>query len=101
MNRYKYENTKEDAWFLWKGLKPPERVPHLTEQELEETLATNIQDHVCDWVQRGNSIECEASPHYTHGKVIGTKLRLAGTDSKGKPVLVPFGPVLRSDVVRD
>lgn len=97
-NRYKYSNDQEDKWFSWKGIKPPERQPHLTEEELEQALAENIKDHVCDWIQRGNAIECEQSSQYTHGKVIGVNVRLAGTDKDGKPVLVPIGPILRSDV---
>jgi len=96
MNKYNYGDTKVDGWYAWKGLKPPERTPHLTEEELQTAFEQNLKDHVCDWFQRGNAIECEASPNYTHGKVIGTKLRLAGTE-KGKPILVPFGSILRKD----
>jgi hypothetical protein len=93
----KYE-VKEDSWYTWKGVKPPERQPHLTEEELSVALEQNIKNHLCDWVQRGNSIECEANASFTHGKVIGTKLRLDRTDENGKPILVPLHSILRQDV---
>lgn len=97
-NKYNYRDDKVDKWFEWKGVKPPERQPHLTEEELEAKLAENLQDHKCEWIQRGNAIECDQSSQYTHGKVIGVNVRLAGTDENGKPVLVPIGPILRKDV---
>jgi hypothetical protein len=98
MNRYNYRDDKVDKWFEWKGVKPPERIAHMTEEELEEKLRQNFADHKCHWYQVGPDIECDASPNYTHGKRIGTNLRLDGTDSKGMPVLVKWGPILRSSV---
>lgn len=98
-NKYNYGDDKVDKWFNWKGVKPPERQPHMTEKELELALEENLKDHTCDWIQRGNAIECDQSPNYTHGKVIGVKERLAGTDEKGAPILVPIGPIYRKDVV--
>lgn len=97
-NKYKYGNESVDKWFAWKGLTPPERTPHLTEDELKHAFEENLKDHVCDWLQKGNAIECDASPNYTHGKVIGVRERLAGTDEKGSPMLVPIGPIYRSDL---
>lgn len=98
-NKYNYSDDKVDKWFQWKGVKPPERQPHLTEEELTQALEDNMADHVCDWLQKGNAIECDASPNYTHGKIIGVHQRLAGTDEQGKPILVPIGPIYRKDVV--
>lgn len=93
---YKYE-VKGDQWYDWKGVKRPERVPNMTEEEMAEAFATNLKDHKCEWVQNGNAIECEAGS-YTHGKRIGTNIRLGGTSAEGEPILVPFGPILRSEV---
>ena len=98
-NKYGYGVDAEDKWFAWKGVKPPIRDVHLTEEELEQALADNLKDHKCEWIQKGNAIECDQSPNYTHGKIIGVRERLAGTDDQGKPILVPIGPIYRKDVV--
>lgn len=94
-NKYNYGDDKVDKWFAWKGLKPPERQTHMTEEELEGVFAENIKNHKCEWVQKGNALECAQSPTYTHGKVIGVDKRLAGTNGEGEPILVPVGPILR------
>lgn len=96
-NRYQYEVPSEDKWFKWQGQKPPERNVHMTEEEMEAKFATNLKNHACDWKQNGAEIYCEEAG-FEHGKRIGVKLRLAGTDEKGEPVLVPVGPILRSEV---
>jgi hypothetical protein len=89
-----------DKWYDWKGVKRPERVGHLTEEDLEEKLRTNLQGHVCEWRQNGAEIFCDVG-EYRHGKRIGSQVRLAGTGDGGEPVLVPVGAILRSDVETD
>ena len=78
--------VKDDTWYEWKGVKPPERISHLTEEEVEERLSTNLAGHQCRWVQRGNRIECDAGD-FVHGKVIDTGLILTGTSEGGAPLL--------------
>lgn len=93
---YKSEHP-DDKFYKWKGVKPPERNPHLTETELREILSDNLTGHVCEWQQEGATIFCEAGD-FTHGKHIGPHKRLAGTQD-GKPILVAVGPIYRKDVV--
>ena len=93
---YKYE-VPTDKWYDWKGIKRPERQPNMTEEEMLETFKANIEGHICDWRQSGAEIQCDIGGS-VHGKRIGSKLRLAGTTPEGKPVLVPMGAVLRTDV---
>ena len=90
--------VKGDSWYTWKGVKPPERQPMLKEDELEQVLQRQMQGHVCDWYQMGNSIYCNLGAA-RHGIIIGVDRRLAGTTPEGKPVLVPVGPILRKDVM--
>ena len=97
MSRHKYTDDT-DKWYQWKGVKPPERNPHITEEELRHILDEKIEGHVCDWQQEGARIYCE-SDEFTHGKHIGPNKRLAGTTPDGKPILVPVGPIYRKDVV--
>ncbi len=98
---YNYRDDKVDKWFEWKGVKPPERLPHMTEQELTEALAQNIKDHICDWYQVGPDIECDASSQYTHGKRIGPNFRLDRTDKNGKPILLAWGPIFREPLRKE
>ena len=93
---YNYK-LKSDAWYDWKGVKPPERVPNMTEEEMAEMFANNLKGHKCEWVQNGNAIECQAGT-YVHGKRIGTSVRLAGTSPEGEAILVPIGPIYRDEV---
>ena len=88
MNQKDYK-VKGDEWYTWKGVTPPERTPHLTEEEVEERLATNRANHKCEWKQRGNEISCSTG-EYTHGQRIATNLILKGTGSKGEPLLEPI-----------
>lgn len=94
--QHNYE-VKGDQWYDWKGVKRPERVPNMTEEEMAEAFANNLKEHKCEWRQVGNAIECEAGK-YVHGKTIGTAQRLAGTTPEGEPVLVPFGAIYRTEV---
>lgn len=86
-----------DKWYDWKGVKRPERTPNMTEEEMADMFAKNLKDHVCEWEQRGNAIEC-SSGTYTHGQTIGVDKRLAGTSPEGEPILVPIGPIYRNQV---
>lgn len=95
-NRYGYE-VADDKWYKWQGKRPPERNAHLTEEELDTAFADNLKNHTCEWKQDGAHVYCEEA-EFTHGKRIGVKLRLAGQDEAGQPVLVPVGPILRTEV---
>lgn len=96
MKKHNYE-IAGDKWYDWKGVKRPERQPHMTEEELEQALQTNLKGHVHEWYQKGSEIACDIG-NSVHGKRIGTSVRLAGTGPDGEPLLVPFGPIHRSDV---
>lgn len=95
-NRYGYE-VKADNWYQWQGQKPPERNTHLTEEEMQEKFAENLANHNCEWKQNGAIVYCDVA-EFEHGKNIGIKLRLAGQDENNQPILVPVGPILRSQV---
>lgn len=95
-----YNPEAEDKWLKWKGQKPATRIGHGLhddDEEIAQKLADNLAGHRCDWRQNGSEIYCEAG-QYRHGKRIGTRVRLAGTDENGEPVLVPVGAILRSEV---
>lgn len=94
--QHKYE-VAGDKWFDWKGIKRPERTGHMTEDEMMATFQENLKDHTHEWYQKGNEISCDMGSS-VHGKTIGTGVRLAGTSPQGEPILVPFGPILRTDV---
>lgn len=96
MPQREYGNDKEDKFFFWKGMKPPERTPHMTTEERDQMLADNLKDHSCVWKQKGNEIFCEEG-NLVHGRRIGTDKRLGG-QKDGQPLLVPVGPVLRDSV---
>ena len=81
-----HENPKEDKWYQFKGVKPPERQSHgISEDEIEQHIK-KVTDHVCEWRQKGPYIYCTAG-QLEHGKNIGVHKRLTGT-SNGKPVLI-------------
>lgn len=88
LNDYNYK-VKGDEWYTWKGVTPPERITHLTEEEVQEKLASNLAKHKCQWKQYGGEIRCDVG-EYTHGKRIATNLILKGTGSKGEPLLEPI-----------
>jgi hypothetical protein len=79
-------NDPGDKWFESKGVRPPERVPHMTDEERETRLAANRQSHHCQWHQKGPDIICD-SAGYVHGRRIGTKLQLKGQTPEGLPIL--------------
>lgn len=79
--------VKEDNWYNYKGVKPPERQSHgMTEDDIDQKLRENLAGHTCQWRQYGPEIRCTVG-QYEHGKNIGVMKRLMGTDSNGKPIL--------------
>ena len=56
--QHKYE-VKGDQWYDWKGVKRPERVPHMTEEEMRTAFEENMKGHVHEWYQKYN---CGAPP---------------------------------------
>lgn len=85
MNQNDYK-VKGDEWYLWKGVKPPERISHLTEEEIGQKLAVNLANHKCQWKQQGNELSCDVG-EYRHGFRIPTDKILKGTGLKGEPIL--------------
>ena len=82
-----YGLQPEDKWYLYKGVKPPERQSHgISEDDIEDVIAKN-SDHEHIWKQKGNFIYCKEGPN-EHGKNIGVHQRLKGQDKKGNPILV-------------
>lgn len=92
-----FEEQPGDKFYHWKGVAPPKRTAHLTSEEVDEALANNLKDHVCDWKQNGSEIYCDAGD-FVHGQRIGVDKRLAGQTKDGKPIFAPIGPVLRDSV---
>lgn len=86
-----------DKWYDWRGVKRPERVPNMTEEEMADMFSKNLKEHICEWEQKGNAIECH-SGQYVHGQTIGVNKRLAGSYPDGRPLLVPIGPIYRDQV---
>lgn len=94
MSRPNYDpDPKTDKWFNWKGVQPPRRFPHMTEDEIRNQLKQNLVGHKCEWKQAGNEIYCEAGD-FRHGKMIRPNQRLIYKD--GKPNLVAIQPVSRN-----
>jgi len=82
-----YDNPKEDKWYLFKGVKPPQRQSHgITEDEIENHIKS-LNSHKHEWRQKGNYIFCREG-HGEHGHNIGSFKRLTGTSSDGTPILV-------------
>lgn len=96
MPKYNYNHDKVDSWYRYKGVTPPSRTPNMTEDELHDALKESARSHSCVYEQMGNEIFCETG-EYRHGKIIGSAVRLDGTKN-GEPILVPVGPILRSDI---
>lgn len=82
-----YKNDKDDNFFKWKGVKPPERISHgISEDDIDTLLESNLKGHVCQWTQRGSYIVCD-NGNFEHGKNIGTMKQLVGTSADGQPIL--------------
>lgn len=79
-----YENSKEDKWYQYKGVKPPERQSHgISEDDIEKYI-NKINDHVCEWKQKGNYIFC-IKGQAEHGKNVGVHKLLIGSKA-GEPI---------------
>lgn len=81
-----YENAKDDKWYQFKGVKPPERQSHGISEDEVESHIRKINEHVCEWLQKGPYILCTQGPT-EHGKNIGVHKRLTGTKT-GEPILI-------------
>lgn len=80
-----YTNEKEDNFFKYKGVKPPERHSSgISEDEIDDLLAENFKNHTCRWYQSGNFLKCDVG-NFEHGINIGTNKRFTGVDSDNKP----------------
>lgn len=77
---------KEDKWYQWKGVKPPERTSHGVSEDDIDDLIKQSNSHNHKWLQRGNFISCNEGPN-EHGKNIGVYKRLKGTNKNGEPIL--------------
>lgn len=85
LKNIEYELPKEDNFYKYKGVKPPERRSHgISEDDIDE-LIKGSGSHVCNWRQKGNYIFCVEGPN-EHGKNIGVHKQLTGTKD-GKPIL--------------
>jgi hypothetical protein len=84
-----YANPDEDKFFLNRGAKPPERTPHLTDDELEDRFEQNRQRRHCTWQQQGPEVFCSSCSN-RHGMYVGTTVRLEGIDAQGLPILGSF-----------
>ncbi len=84
-----YGNPEEDKFFEIRGVKPPERIPHLTDDERDNLLKHAYENHHCQWRQRGNIIFCDAD-NFEHGKKISSNMRLTGQSAQGLPILQPI-----------
>lgn len=95
MRKREYPEYKDkvDNWYLYKGAKPPERIPHgVSEDDIDQLLIENLQsqNHQCSWTQSGNRLKCDQG-QYEHGKVIPVGKMLNG--QKGNT------PILRDVVI--
>jgi hypothetical protein len=96
MSKYNYEVPKEDNWFRYVGQKPPERIPHLTDEDREDLMKHNLDGHECQWYQNGAFAVCDQA-EFEHGMKIpnGMLLDKEQTDKIGKPTYRKYGAILR------
>lgn len=81
-----YANPEEDKFFEVRGAKPPERIPHLTEEDIEAKLEANRRTRVCRWEQHGPELRCTSCPQ-RHGMFVGTDQLMVGINTSGLPIL--------------
>lgn len=81
-----YGNPDEDRFYEVRGVKPPERIPHLTEEEIERKLEANRSARRCVYRQKGPDVYCITCP-YRHGNRVRPDMLLHGTDAQGLPIL--------------
>ncbi len=77
------QNEEERDLYRELGLKPPEHLRHLTEDELREKLKIQTEHN---WKQRGNSLYCKCDLGF-HTSNIPTSHMLTGTTDSGQPIL--------------
>ena len=77
------QNEEERDLFRELGIKPPEHLKHLTEDELREKLRIPTTHN---WKQQGARLICHCNIG-THTSGIPTSHILTGTDSQGRPIL--------------
>lgn len=65
------------------GLKMPEHIPHLTEDELAKRVKVEAHHN---WKQEGNQLKCECEVG-VHVAFVPTNKMLKGTDDNGMPIL--------------
>lgn len=83
-----YGDPKGDKWYQWQGVKPPERTPHgVKEDEIESKIKEQLENHKCQWKQRGPDIFCDSGDN-EHGIRIGTDKHLKETGKNGEPILI-------------
>lgn len=94
-------DPKGDQWYRYKGVEPPERFPHLTEDELAKIREEIAANHRCVWKQKGNIIFCEEG-EYEHGRVLPSQTMIARdpdgnvlVEPSGMPRIVPLQPIMR------
>lgn len=67
-------DPKSDAWHRWKGVKPAERTPHQTEEEMENLRKQAMKGHKCVFKQKGNEKYCEVGD-FRHGYFVDPRLK--------------------------
>jgi hypothetical protein len=82
----RYSKPDEDKFYEVRGVRPPERVPHLTDEELEARFEANRAKRHCQWHQQGPEVYCTTCT-LQHGTFVGTNQLLVGTDARGCPIL--------------
>ena len=99
MTRVHYEVPKEDNWYKYMGQKPPERFPHLTDDEREDLMERNISRHRCNWYQNGAYLVCDTD-EFEHGKKIPTGMLFdkEATERTGKVQFRKYGAIMRDMV---
>lgn len=86
-NQQRSEQYDPNNWYDRHGVKRPEHIPFLTEEELERKFAEiKAQTTHGDWKQDGTTITCNrCNPRHSSG-IPPTHL-LQGTDDRGMPIL--------------
>lgn len=80
-------DKKPFNWYEHHGLKPPEHIPFMTEEEMERKFAEiRANTKHGGWKQQGNFIWCTKCPNQ-HGDSIPVEYLLKGTDAAGLPIL--------------
>lgn len=78
-------NEETSKFFAKHKLQPPEHIPHLKEEEVEQLLENNRRNRSCEYRQRGNRVYCISCP-MEHGNLVPPDVQLQGTDKNGLPI---------------